>query len=500
MNKVILFTQNLILNSFEELKSIINDNDNYVILTTHYLFQNEREYLGSLFKNVEFRTFSDFLDDSEMEFCDSEAYRQEKNDYAKYLSIMKSLKNEKIFKNLKKELAKFKGYILSNDLGIDEKFWIKKGFKRIKGKYYYIERIPLLKKVKHCLGKVKLFRDIYFAFKRNKKYSPNADELYVSEYNGKKIIFIGKMHRIAYRLNLEFKKSEEELEKYNNNIFYKKEECQYITTLHEMYRLGCNIPDTNEYDIRYIQDGYLPPNHSEFGYNFIPANVKYYAWDVLGEQLFFNKNLPVSIMPFRKKLYLETPNFPKEIKNILIVASGSGDWTAQKNRSDDDILVDAFVKMAKKYPNINFVYRCHPTWIHPQNVGVNSINRVVTYFKYKNLPNLKLSSSIPPVDINNYQMSFSRSSLEEDLKNTDFVFGEHSISMIDAAFKKIPFCSVNLTNRRNLFCGISDLGFPHAESLDEIINVVENITKENYQNEYFKAIEKYNQMTESDDL
>lgn len=493
MLNIYLFTSNLKLKSFEKFSGLGKNADKNIFLTTHYLFDNEREYLEKLFPNCIFRNFADYLTDSEMAECDEKAYEIEKSDYQKYLAIMKEIKNAKVLANLKKEFPEFKGYILSDDLGIDKNVWKQAGFKQLRGEYYYLEIVSFSRKIKRLFGKIKLFRDIYFKLKGGVD-SQKAQEVYVSEYNGKKIIFVGKMHRIGYRLNLDFKKSEEELEKFNNGVFYPKEECQYITTWHEHYR--CNVPDDKRYDVRWIQDGYLPPNYSEYGYNFIPSNVQYYAWDVLGEQLFHNKKLPVSLIPYRKKLYMPNPKFPNEVKNVLIVASGSGDWTALKNRSDDDMLVDGFVKIAKKYPNINFVYRCHPTWVHPNNLGVNAINRVAEFFASQNLPNLVLSASMPSTNLENFQLSFSRSSLDEDLKNADLVFGEHSISMIDAAFKELPFASVNLTKRRNFYCGITDMGFMYCNSLEDVSNVIGSIAKPELQSEYPKWVKKYNEMTD----
>ena len=83
-------------------------------------------------------------------------------------------------------------------------------------------------------------------------------------------------------------------------------------------------------------------------------------------------------------------------------------------------------------------------------MGVNAINRVHNYFEWLRLKNLTLSNNMPiQMMERNFGFPF-RSTLDEDLTTADFVFGEHSISMIDAAFKKgIPFSSVNLTKRRN---------------------------------------------------
>ena len=86
--------------------------------------------------------------------------------------------------------------------------------------------------------------------------------------------------------------------------------------------------------------------------------------------------------------------------------------------------------------------------------------------------------------------------MEEDLANADFVIGEHSISMIDAAFKEIPFFSVNLTGRRNFFVGINELGFPSCKSLNEIERMIKSITTDEFKTSFLKAVNNYNKMTD----
>ncbi len=84
------------------------------------------------------------------------------------------------------------------------------------------------------------------------------------------------------------------------------------------------------------------------------------------------------------------------------------------------------------------------------------------------------------------------------MNNADLVFGEHSISMIDAAFKSILFASVNITNRRNFFVGINDLGFPTCSSHDEVAELINNISKESFRNKYLEAVRNYNDMTDKE--
>ena len=204
-------------------------------------------------------------------------------------------------------------------------------------------------------------------------------------------------------------------------------------------------------------------------------------------------------MPFRKKLYLPKPNFPERVKKILCVASGAGDWTAVKCRSDEDRMLQTFGRIARQFPDIEFVYRCHPVWINPDFQGVNSINRAAEYISWLDLPNLRISSNIPNANEDGkFRFSYKRSSFEEDLNGVDIVFGEHSISQIDAAFKNILFCSVNVTGRRDLFAGITEMGFPHCESEEEIAQLLTNLTTDTFKKSYEQAIDNYNKMTDKE--
>ena len=487
---IFVFSQNVKLDSIEKY-AYLSDEYN-IIVTTQYLFENEKEYLNLHFNECKFFTFSDFLSDKEMAEIDEISYESNSMDYEKYLRNIKKNKNGLVSQKVIEKYPSTKRYIFSGDLGIDLSVWKKSGFKYLKCQYYYKEPLITKNKIKIALKRIPGLKKIKNYILPNPVYHDPA-EVFAAKYKGRKYVFLGKLNRIGYRLDIEFKPSEEECDKLNKGIFDTKENCTYMTTWHEHGK--CNIPDESKYDVRWSQDGYLPPNYSHKDYFFKPENVKYYCWDVLGTSLFKNQKLPYEMIPFRKKLYLPIPKFPIKAKNILIVASGSGDWTALKNRSDDDIMVEAFVEMARRFPDIHFTYRCHPTWVHPENVGVNAINRVHEYFQWLNYPNLTLSSNIPPMNTaDGYQYSFPRSSLEEDLANADFVIGEHSISMIDAAFKEIPFFSVNLTGRRNFFVGINELGFPSCKSLNEIERMIKSITTDEFKTSFLKAVNNYNKM------
>jgi hypothetical protein len=204
-------------------------------------------------------------------------------------------------------------------------------------------------------------------------------------------------------------------------------------------------------------------------------------------------------MPIRKKLYLPTPNYPYKLRKVVCAASGSADWTAIKNRSDENKLLVAMGKVAALFPDVEFVYRCHPVMAQPWHEGLNAINRNAEYIQWLQLLNFHISSNIPIANQDgNTSLSFKRSSYEEDLKGADLVFGEHSVSMIDAGLKGIIFASVNVTGHRSYAMSLGELGFPICTSVNDVVSLIKNINTEEFKKQYSKAIENYNKMTDEE--
>ncbi len=496
MITIFVFSQNLVLNSLESLLGNIHS-DKCVFITTHSLFDEEQDLLKKRFGKSDFISFGDVLTDEENASCDTAAY---KNTFTvqEYYNEIKRLKNKLIISKIRNLYPSFKGFLLSDDLGIYRSEWIRAGFHEQHLEYYYNhEAITPGAKIKQQLKEYGMVRAAYNAIRLLKRRRGNEGvtcDVYSGVWRGRKYIFLGRLDRISYRMDINWTLDEGEKDRISQCLFYSKEECTYLTTLHES--TNNVVPDKQDYSVYYIQDGYLPPNYSSLYLKFKPENVKYYAWDTLGLQLFANQGIPAEIMPFRIHKYLPQSKFKKTVKTILVATSGPGDWTAQKNRADEDLLVKAFCSIAEKYPDIRIIYRCHPTWIHPEHNGVNSINRVAEIFKERKLMNITLSTNIPDNDTNNFRVSFPRQSLQSDLEKADIVFGEHSISLIDAAMQGIPFASVNLTERRNLFCGISDFGFPHCSCIDDIERILRDYGSKDFVDKYSEAIKKYNEMTD----
>lgn len=511
---VVVFSTHLKLDSISVLKNEVNECERIVFVTPQYVFDNEREIISNIFdKCLEYVCFADLMTDEDGAKCDSDAFipyqesgRLALSDMYSCFGDMNIMKNEILADKINKLYTPDVKLIMSNDLGICLDVWINNGYKRHVGDYYIKKvdgrKVPLIRKIFRRGAISKIMGRMKNIPKKLKINYP--DKIYVSNYNGKKILFHGHLERAGYRINLKFETSTvERFKLWLVKLLYvlfririDRNNVINMTTLHEYgnyaYYDMIDIPEFHNY---LFQDGYLPPNDTCKYLFFYGRNSHFLSWDKLGNKVFEYHGIPVSILPCRNIFPLPKPIF-RPIKKILCVSSGAGDWTAIKNRSDEDKTVVAFVEMAKRYPNITFMYRCHPSWVGSGIQGVNSIQRVVEYFDWLKLPNIHVSSNIPSfVDSRgNVVVSHRRSSLETDLKEADFVFGVHSISMIDGAMDGIPFASVNLSGRRNLWQGITDLGFPHCENIEAISEVIESVLDPEFQSKYCNAIDNYNKI------
>ena len=498
MDNILVITQNLKLESISSIKKELVPG-RVLIVSTQFVFENEREIINNALEvNCEYVDFADLISDAERQKCDEEAFIPIPSNVGLYYAIIKEKKNEVIVANLLRKFPCKNLLLVCDDLGIDETPWLNAGFRKVLCEYYYdhsqgqsARRGRIASLIGSQIERIKRFykADIWESCKDNKKY-----------------LFFGSTNRIGYRIDLEWKRAHKWenikfiLQFYLIRLlgFMPTNTTIRLTTFHEDNHW--HLPDHPNFNVKKIQDGYLPPNYtSKYLYYFGPR-VEFYTWDVMSQHTFQYHNLNSRVMPIRKKLFLPDAHYPQKLTKVLCAASGTGDWTAIKNRSDDDRLVWALGKVAALFPDVEFIYRCHPVWIHPEHSGINAINRCAEYISWLNLPNYKISSHIPIANNNGeFVFSFKRSSFEEDLKGVDVVLGEHSVAMIDAGFKGIPFVSCNMTGHRDFFEDITKLGFPHCESIDDIVNLLKSITTPDFKVSYDRAIKNYNEMTEMEE-
>jgi hypothetical protein len=268
--------------------------------------------------------------------------------------------------------------------------------------------------------------------------------------------------------------------------------------MHEYQPGHSELAHNLKIDLVILQDGFLPENYTSRYLAYYIGVREFWVWDRLSLGLFENQGFKAEVCEF-----LSVPKLPEierdqyPVRTIVVLTSGAGDWTALKNRSDEDQMVMAFVKVAEHFPDVQIIYRCHPLWAHPAHQGINSILRVKEYFRRRGLKNIMVSEESLTQSrrfMERGELGFPQSSLAKDLGRADLVFGEHSYTMIDAARQHTLFASVNLTRRRNFFESFTKLGFPHLTSTEEIISFIGQLqaSPDHILQSYNKAIQCYN--------
>jgi len=532
---IIVFSQSTPISQIVSLIQLSSNEHPFLCLSTHKLFDiEEAGILDSIHHTVHFSNFADFLTDDEMAVCDMQAYRIESQENGsilrganKYYQYIKYEKNKNVINNIKKIYQLAEKHLCAVDLGISVDVWLNEGFRNhTSQEQRVIEDISAISKTHTIIGSqltrlIRGCKQIYISFRQL------HDKLFLFETPVGNFLFLGSITRIQPHLEgvtIHPLKTRWTTDVINSiriltlklvklplaTIIFKmqvniislhatiQQTTTCLSTIHE-YQWGyTELANSMNLDLVILQDGYIPENYSSRYLAYCFGVQEFWVWDRLSLGLFESQQFTAKVCPF-----LASPRLPEikkdnyEVKSILVLTSGAGDWTALKNRSDEDLMVIAFMSVAEQFPEIQIIYRCHPLWSHAEHQGINSIKRVDKYFKEKNIENIVVSSESliqSKQYIEKQELGLPRDSLDQDLNIADLVFGEHSFTMIEAAKQGKLFASINLTRRRNFFQSYSKLGFPHLTSKEEIISFIKavQVSTQRILNSHNAAVQNYN--------
>lgn len=506
---IIIFSQSADKNNIIESLNEIKNNLKTVCLSTHKLFDLEKkELLSKHSKELEFLSFYHFINEEEMISCDTEADRIILEKYGararslnKYYEKIKELKNKIIFQNLAK-IYEFHGrFLLSDDLGIFSGVWIDNGFKDLSqdyaaGRKSTIKIKKLFKTANNIIKGILNYRVVCIMHTLSTDYlfwgRPDRILQYLDAGNVKiekidklNVILLFMMYRAIALSGRNF------LIKALANLFFflfrwiyilcnqGKKLLDFLSPIHEDNDTYGILAKRLGVKMFYMQDGYLPENYSSAYLCYRMWASAFHIWDKLSAGIFKRHNLN-----WEKANYFKSMQLPKQkerlikVRSIVVLTSGAGDWTALKNRSDEDLMFEAFIKVAKELPGVRIKYRPHPLWTHPTHQGVNSINRLFDYATSLRLKNFVVSAeSLKEGTEYNKDLRLSRkpTSINEEIEEADIVFGDHSQAIINAGMKGKIFASVSLSRRTEFFCNYTRLGFPFMKSAGEIINFIKGL-------------------------
>lgn len=450
-NLLLVLNQNLSIDDL--LKLDLDQYKSILILSTHSYFMSEKSLIfNSTSCKIDFKLFSDFATDSELESCDQKANKLAKKKLLYtmpfYINTNLTFKNELVCRNLLSDNS-FDSLILIDGLGIKVDVWKK-----------YFPKYEILES----------------SYPKAKGTKLNSLELNLIEYNGNQLYFIGNVKRLKLKSDVSIINTEKIglvplLVKMLFSSF------PFSTSIHN-YRFYYSYFKNK---LIVFIDGLHPSNYPEAYLPYYRKNTIFITRDNYDKKWFTKYGYKVSKNPdICKKEIFNTPTKLNKIKNVLLMLNHAGDWTSLINRSDTDILIDAFTKLASKYNKINFTIRAHPTMNFEEHEGINSFNRIKSYIKNLDINNLKVS---------NY-------SLYDDIKLNQLIITEYSNAWLDAVKTGKLGLILNLTKRRSFMKDYEELGFPSFNNFQAFDNYFSSILSnpDDLINKQNKAVDLYNKL------
>jgi len=504
--------------SLEKLISCLNTRPKgelIVCLSPHVVFNDELEIIKNEVDVLPiFESFYQYISEEEMVYCDTYADELIVNKFSnrsgrlnEYYQYIKKIKNELIYKNIQEKYSVDKCMVLARDLGIYPEVFTKKK-EKIKKKSV-LESLQLItfsfKKLISPINIVVLnaVDHAFYLIGNHKRVAQYLDcekySLSTPRAGFKVLIWLMIKISLIKKLNIPiFNKLVNLLLNINGfvikNIF-KNYNFPLMTSIHEHNDSYGEIAKKISVQYINIQDGYLPTNYPSTYLKYRVGVDLYYIWDSLSSGIFSQHNLEYYIWDIFQKNKIRPENvINNEIKQVLFLTSGSGDWTAIKNRSDEDLAFLAYCDLAVKFENIKFIYRPHPLWVHPDHQGVRSIQRVHEYVNNLSIDNLIVSAGALAEGVDfakNKQLSNGSASIGDEISASNIIFGDHSQVLLTAAEEGKIVASVNFSNRSSLFSGHTELEFPLLQSLDDMKEFMKGVTKGDLSS-FNTFIEKYN--------
>jgi hypothetical protein len=518
---LILYSLSASLESIRNVAQMIKDDGiTIVFLSPHVAFDFEKKQIQNILRQKAlFTSFYEFISQSEMEFCDSEADKTIMKQYGTrheklhiYYDTIKRIKNESILKNILYKYNIFNKYILSSDLGIDEFVWVNNGFITAYGDISTRSENSVPTINARLVSYIKKFFTLtpviilqtndthnYFwgHYARVKQYVDGtkctAKNLPLLEY-----LFFHAVYKLSgvckQKPLLYFYIALLHLFR----IVKKSDIPAFLTTIHEYSGTVSYLAALLKTNMICMQDGYLPGYYTSAYLKYYIGVQKFYIWDSPSCDIFKRHELHCEVWPYYKRIHLPLIHEePIIVRQVVFLASGAGDWTALKNRSDEDLAFLAFVGAAKEYPQIKFVYRPHPLWVHPQHQGLNSIQRLIDFKNRSCLENLIISAGALSEGNEFWKdgnVSKKSKSIDEEVTSSDIVFGDHSQALIEAAKSGKIIASVSLARRMEFFSSFTKLGFPILRSSEDISFFIHNLKYSDFISKYNEAINRYNSL------
>lgn len=504
-------------NILKTLAEGFNNNYDVLCLSSHmYLEFEEAQILAESSKSIIFKNFSDYLNEKEMVFCDEQAdkdillsYKSRKGKINEYYNRIKYIKNQVLYKNVTSEFELQESYILSSDLGICKDIWLENNLStRFLDEPKNSKYIKLASSLRKFTGffitsinqSVSTFEcedgsHVFFG------HTSRLNKYFKKHVSFKKLNYVDAFFIKTSLMILLTSKKIPVLKYFLYKfigIFKSRFKSQYLSFDSSIHEYSDNFGDLAKLfniDMHVYQDGLLPGNYSSKYLLYYQYVDSFLVWDDISSKILKKNNQNVKKSNVYQKDFIDNIHAIKKVKKILYIASGSGDWTAVKTRTDEDKAFDIFMKSALQRQDIKFIFRPHPLWEHAKHQGLGSIKRLMDYAdKYgpKNLHVSRQAYRDSKESINSSVMAVKSNSLQSAIEQADIIIGDHSESLLDSLRQGKIVASLNTSKRESLFQDFIDLGFPLLSSSCDILNFIDLCEQQNFVSSFNKSINIYN--------
>ncbi len=454
---------------FERIKNIVRVRKfrQVFILTTHHLLEHERDEIKHLSEVVRIATFAEFLADNEMVGFDNRATEElrpkmgDPNVQKSYMKLFtdRSLrhKNAAVWGKLKNACG-FQAIYHSPGLGVHHRFWHDLGGKCLETPIDRFKK-KLLPTYKRKIANIIKRRSIQVLCRNTKCYIfvSSTERLRLKDAVTRKSAPISRFHWLLIAFAG------------IRGISLLRNLLRRETPAGHAQILCCTVHDYLSifaeagFPLLVFTDGYHPSNYPR-SYMDMFAHCRFVVREMFGEAWFGKYGRKtLKPLPFMASTQMIAPTRAPyfDVKAVLLALNHAGDWTALINRSDTDLLVEAFCRLAHLFPRLDFLVRPHPTMAKPEHEGIHSFERISNYVKGKMLKNLSVSDG--PLSL--------------DLEKADLVMSEYSQVLIDAYGTGKLGLTVNLTGRRSFMDDYERLGFPAVDSFEGLREWLRDLVK-----------------------
>ncbi len=460
------------------------------ILTPHWLFPAERECLeqGSAVA-CHYRTFHDLLEVADMERCDEEADRQvaaraarREDRITEYYATLTRLKNRRLAERIGGEFEVQGGAVLCGDLGIDVAVWREFGLADRAPSKPTRPR-PLRSRIRRLLTQPMPWHYLEWEGQRWLLLGPPER---VGQYFDRSVVTLRPVGRAAaIWLNLQLVMARRlkpdsrwalALLRPANGLWriWRCPVTRLAAAVHEHNAAVAFLAAALKLECVNLQDSFLPSYYPSCYLRYRPAVREYLVWDRFSQGIFDRHGLASRIWPAYRSWEFPAidPAAWSPVRRVVYLASGAGDWTALKNRSDEDLVLALLIEAARSRPEVDIRYRPHPLWLHPEHQGLDSIRRAVDLVESLALPNLHVSQGARSDGqgfANTGNLSAVGSSVDEDIAWADLVLGEHSQTLLVAAQRGKVIAGINVSRHPPYFGDYVRVGFPLVRTAGDLL-------------------------------